>query len=171
MLLLLLLGGNETSTALLDQRRRGGCCRCRQRWAAVRDGSRAGRRRGRGVAAPRPARARPLPHADARRHAARRDDPGEGEGDGLLRVGEPRRGGVRRRRALPARPRPRRRPASPQLRLRRALLPGCRAGPAGGAHHAASGCVERLPRLRLAGAPERIVPFNLWGRRTLPVEW
>ena len=31
--------------------------------------------------------------------------------------------------------------------------------------------VERLPELRLAGAPERIVPFNLWGRRTLPVEW
>ncbi len=31
--------------------------------------------------------------------------------------------------------------------------------------------VERLPGLRLAGAPERIVPFNLWGRRTLPVAW
>ncbi len=31
--------------------------------------------------------------------------------------------------------------------------------------------VERLPGLRLAGAPERIVPFNLWGRSTLPVAW
>ncbi|HZP30322.1 MAG TPA: cytochrome P450 [Acidimicrobiia bacterium] len=31
--------------------------------------------------------------------------------------------------------------------------------------------VERVPSLRLAGAPERIVPFNLWGRRTLPVAW
>jgi len=31
--------------------------------------------------------------------------------------------------------------------------------------------VERLPDLRLDGAPERIVAFNLWGRRTLPVAW
>ncbi len=30
---------------------------------------------------------------------------------------------------------------------------------------------ERLPTLALAGAPERIVAFNLWGRRTLPVTW
>jgi cytochrome P450 len=31
--------------------------------------------------------------------------------------------------------------------------------------------IERVPDLRLTGAPERIVPFNLWGRRTLPVAW
>lgn len=31
--------------------------------------------------------------------------------------------------------------------------------------------VERLPDLRLDGTPERIVAFNLWGRRTLPVAW
>jgi cytochrome P450 len=31
--------------------------------------------------------------------------------------------------------------------------------------------VERLPRLHLDGTPERIVAFNLWGRRTLPVAW
>jgi cytochrome P450 len=31
--------------------------------------------------------------------------------------------------------------------------------------------VARVPALQLAGAPERIVPFNLWGRRTLPVTW
>jgi cytochrome P450 len=31
--------------------------------------------------------------------------------------------------------------------------------------------VTRVPELHLTGAPERIVPFNLWGRRTLPVAW
>ncbi|HUP73335.1 MAG TPA: cytochrome P450 [Acidimicrobiales bacterium] len=31
--------------------------------------------------------------------------------------------------------------------------------------------VERFPRMRLAGTPARIVPFNLWGRATLPVAW
>lgn len=31
--------------------------------------------------------------------------------------------------------------------------------------------VKRLPDLRLAGTPERIEPFMLWGRRTLPVRW
>jgi len=31
--------------------------------------------------------------------------------------------------------------------------------------------VERLPDLRLVGTPERIIAFNLWGRRTLPVAW
>lgn len=31
--------------------------------------------------------------------------------------------------------------------------------------------IERLPTLALAGVPERIVAFNLWGRRTLPVTW
>jgi cytochrome P450 len=31
--------------------------------------------------------------------------------------------------------------------------------------------LERTPDLRLAGPPERIVPFILWGRRTLPVAW
>jgi cytochrome P450 len=31
--------------------------------------------------------------------------------------------------------------------------------------------VEHLPGLRLTGRPERIVPFNLWGRRSLPVAW
>ena len=31
--------------------------------------------------------------------------------------------------------------------------------------------VERLPAMRLNGAPERIAPFNLWGRRRLPVAW
>jgi cytochrome P450 len=30
---------------------------------------------------------------------------------------------------------------------------------------------ERLPGLALAGTPERIAAFNLWGRRTLPVTW
>jgi cytochrome P450 len=30
---------------------------------------------------------------------------------------------------------------------------------------------ERAPGLRLDGTPERIVAFNLWGRRTLPVAW
>jgi cytochrome P450 len=30
---------------------------------------------------------------------------------------------------------------------------------------------RRLPGLRLAGDPERIVAFNLWGRRTLPATW
>jgi cytochrome P450 len=30
---------------------------------------------------------------------------------------------------------------------------------------------ERLPDLRLNGEPERIVPFNLWGRHVLPVAW
>jgi cytochrome P450 len=31
--------------------------------------------------------------------------------------------------------------------------------------------LRRAPSLRLTGAPSRIVPFNLWGRRTLPVAW
>lgn len=31
--------------------------------------------------------------------------------------------------------------------------------------------LERAPDLRLVGEPERIVPFNLWGRATLPVAW
>lgn len=31
--------------------------------------------------------------------------------------------------------------------------------------------VERFPNLRLNGAPVRIAPFNLWGRRSLPVAW
>jgi cytochrome P450 len=31
--------------------------------------------------------------------------------------------------------------------------------------------LDRLPDLRLDGRPERIVPFNLWGRRSLPVAW
>ena len=31
--------------------------------------------------------------------------------------------------------------------------------------------VERMPNLRLAGSPTRIVPFNLWGRATLPLAW
>jgi cytochrome P450 len=31
--------------------------------------------------------------------------------------------------------------------------------------------IERFPRLRLDGVPTRIVPFNLWGRATLPVAW
>ncbi|MEE2682734.1 MAG: cytochrome P450 [Actinomycetota bacterium] len=31
--------------------------------------------------------------------------------------------------------------------------------------------VERFPKLRLAGDPERIEPFLLWGRRSLPVTW
>ncbi len=31
--------------------------------------------------------------------------------------------------------------------------------------------LARLPDLRLNGSPERIVPFNLWGRRRLPVIW
>jgi len=31
--------------------------------------------------------------------------------------------------------------------------------------------VKHLPDLRLTGVPERIVPFNLWGRRSLPVAW
>lgn len=31
--------------------------------------------------------------------------------------------------------------------------------------------IERAPDLRLTRVPERIVPFNLWGRRTLPVAW
>ena len=30
---------------------------------------------------------------------------------------------------------------------------------------------ERMPALRLTGSPERIVPFILWGRQTLPVAW
>ena len=30
---------------------------------------------------------------------------------------------------------------------------------------------ERLPGLGLAGTPQRIAAFNLWGRRTLPVTW
>ena len=30
---------------------------------------------------------------------------------------------------------------------------------------------ERLPQLRLTGPSERIAPFNLWGRRRLPVAW
>jgi cytochrome P450 len=30
---------------------------------------------------------------------------------------------------------------------------------------------ERLPKLRLVGAPERIEPFNLWGQKKLPVAW
>ena len=38
-------------------------------------------------------------------------------------------------------------------------------------HDLISGFVERLPGLRLTGAPERIVPFNLWGQRRLPVAW
>ena len=29
----------------------------------------------------------------------------------------------------------------------------------------------RLPRLRLTAAPERITPFLLWGRKTLPAAW
>jgi len=31
--------------------------------------------------------------------------------------------------------------------------------------------VERLPSVRLVEAPERIVPFNLWGRRHLRLRW
>jgi cytochrome P450 len=31
--------------------------------------------------------------------------------------------------------------------------------------------IERFPGLRLDGEPTRIVPFNLWGRATLPVRW
>ena len=31
--------------------------------------------------------------------------------------------------------------------------------------------IERFPRMRLTGAPARIVPFNLWGRATMPVAW
>ncbi|MBW2496281.1 MAG: cytochrome P450 [Deltaproteobacteria bacterium] len=31
--------------------------------------------------------------------------------------------------------------------------------------------LERAPELRLVGEPERIVPFNLWGRATLPLAW
>ena len=31
--------------------------------------------------------------------------------------------------------------------------------------------IERFPRMRLAGEPARIVPFNLWGRATMPVAW
>lgn len=31
--------------------------------------------------------------------------------------------------------------------------------------------LERLPGLRLLGSGERIAPFFLWGRRTLPVAW
>jgi cytochrome P450 len=31
--------------------------------------------------------------------------------------------------------------------------------------------IERLPDLRLTGEPTRIVPFNLWGRHSLPVAW
>ena len=30
---------------------------------------------------------------------------------------------------------------------------------------------ERFPNLRLDGKPERIEPFLLWGKRTLPVRW
>lgn len=31
--------------------------------------------------------------------------------------------------------------------------------------------IERAPGLRLNGKPTRIVPFNLWGRGTLPIAW
>lgn len=31
--------------------------------------------------------------------------------------------------------------------------------------------IERMPGLRLAGEPTRIVPFNLWGRASLPLAW
>lgn len=31
--------------------------------------------------------------------------------------------------------------------------------------------VDRFPTLRLDGEPTRIAPFNLWGRRSLPVAW
>jgi cytochrome P450 len=31
--------------------------------------------------------------------------------------------------------------------------------------------IAHLPGLHLTGPPERIVPFNLWGRRSLPVAW
>ena len=31
--------------------------------------------------------------------------------------------------------------------------------------------VDRFPDLRLDGEPTRIAPFNLWGRRSLPVAW
>jgi cytochrome P450 len=31
--------------------------------------------------------------------------------------------------------------------------------------------LERMPDLRLAGEPTRIVPFNLWGRASLPLAW
>ncbi len=31
--------------------------------------------------------------------------------------------------------------------------------------------LDHLPDLRLGGSPERIVPFNLWGRRSLPLAW
>ncbi|MCP4907156.1 MAG: cytochrome P450 [bacterium] len=31
--------------------------------------------------------------------------------------------------------------------------------------------LERAPNLHLVAEPERIVPFNLWGRATLPVAW
>ena len=30
---------------------------------------------------------------------------------------------------------------------------------------------ERFPKLRLDGEPQRIEPFLLWGKRTLPVRW
>ena len=31
--------------------------------------------------------------------------------------------------------------------------------------------IERFPNLRLTEEPERIEPFLLWGRKTLPVAW
>ena len=31
--------------------------------------------------------------------------------------------------------------------------------------------VDRFPNLRLDGEPQRIEPFLLWGKRTLPVRW
>ena len=31
--------------------------------------------------------------------------------------------------------------------------------------------VDRLPELRLAGTPERIEPFMLWGKQSLPMRW
>ena len=37
--------------------------------------------------------------------------------------------------------------------------------------HALREVIRRLPNLRLAGEPERVVPFFLWGRKTLPVAW
>jgi len=39
------------------------------------------------------------------------------------------------------------------------------------ARHALRAAVSRLPRLRPTEPAERITPFLLWGRRSLPVEW